>query len=49
MTTKELLSALISASEKAANIARVCRRDEALFNLLIEEKTGKEKNKVSRR
>lgn len=45
MTSKELLSALISASEKAANIARVCRRDEALFNLLIEEKKGEEKNK----
>lgn len=44
MTTKELLSALISASEKAANIARVCRKNEELFNLLIEEKTGSEKN-----
>lgn len=44
MTTKELLSALINASEKAANIARVCRRNEKLFNLLIEEKTGSEKN-----
>lgn len=44
MTTKDLLSALINASEKAANIARVCRRNEELFNLLIEEKTGSEKN-----
>lgn len=45
MTTKELLSALINASEKAANIARVCRRNEELFNLLIEEKEG-EKNEI---
>lgn len=44
MTTKDLLCALINASEKAANIARVCRKNEQLFNLLIEEKTGTEKN-----
>ncbi|CRK94974.1 CLUMA_CG008462, isoform A [Clunio marinus] len=44
MTTKELLSTLIKASEKAANIARICRENEELFNLLIEEKTGNEKN-----
>lgn len=44
MTTKELLSAIISASEKAANIARVCRKNQDLFNLLIQEKTGSEKN-----
>lgn len=44
MTTKELLSALINASEKAANIARVCRQNEQLFGLLIEEKSGSEKN-----
>ena len=44
MTTKEFLSALLSASEKAANIARVCRKNSELFNLLIEEKTGSEKN-----
>ena len=44
MTTKELLSAIISASEKAANIARVCRKNQELFNLLIQEKTGSEKN-----
>lgn len=44
MTTKELLSALICASEKAANIARICRKNDELFSLLIEEKTGSEKN-----
>lgn len=32
-------------SEKAANIARACRQQEALFQLLIEEKRGGEKNK----
>jgi len=31
---------LIGASEKAANIARVIRREEELFQLLIEEKTS---------
>lgn len=40
MTTKDLLSALINASEKAANIARICREDENLFNLLIEGETN---------
>ena len=31
-------------SEKAANIARSCRAEAALFELLVEEKTGTEKN-----
>lgn len=44
MTTKEILAALINASEKAANIARVCRKNEELFKLLVQEKTGSEKN-----
>lgn len=44
MTSKDLLHSLINASEKAANIARVCRKNEQLFSLLIEEKTGSEKN-----
>lgn len=44
MTAKELLAALINASEKAANIARICRQNEELFSLLIEEKSGSEKN-----
>lgn len=44
MTTKDLLAAIINASEKSANIARVCRRNEELFKLLIEEKSGSEKN-----
>ncbi|XP_041097882.1 inositol polyphosphate 1-phosphatase-like isoform X2 [Polyodon spathula] len=40
-----VLRALLSASEKAANIARVCRQEGALFQLLIQEKTGADKNK----
>lgn len=44
MNLKALLSALINSSEKAANIARTCRSNQDLFNLLIEEKKGSEKN-----
>lgn len=44
MKIKSLLSALINASEKAANIARTCRSNQDLFNLLIEEKKGSDKN-----
>lgn len=40
----EFLAALLKASEKAANIARVCRQNESLFNLLVQEKTDSEKN-----
>ncbi|XP_038642450.1 inositol polyphosphate 1-phosphatase isoform X1 [Scyliorhinus canicula] len=40
-----ILTALICASEKSANIARACKREEALFQLLIEEKKGPDKNK----
>jgi len=35
----EFLQSLICASEKAANIARACRQEPALFSLLVEEKT----------
>ncbi|KAM9305582.1 major facilitator superfamily domain-containing protein 6 [Gastrophryne carolinensis] len=41
----ELLYELLRASEKAACIARACRQEEALFQLLIEEKKEEEKNK----
>lgn len=44
MSASELLSSLIDASEKAANIARVCRKNEELFKLLIQEKGSEEKN-----
>ncbi|XP_051171972.1 inositol polyphosphate 1-phosphatase [Leptopilina boulardi] len=39
-----LLRSLLKVSEKAANIARACRQNESLFELLIQEKTSHEKN-----
>ncbi|CAK9828824.1 Inositol polyphosphate 1-phosphatase [Anthophora retusa] len=39
-----LLSILLKVSEKAANIARACRQNDALFKLLIQEKSEEEKN-----
>ncbi|KAM5151583.1 inositol polyphosphate 1-phosphatase [Mantella aurantiaca] len=41
----EILHELLLASEKAACIARACREEETLFQLLIEEKKEDEKNK----
>ncbi|XP_067287992.1 inositol polyphosphate 1-phosphatase [Pseudorasbora parva] len=41
----DLLRLLLSVAEKAANVARVCRQEAALFELLVQEKTGAEKNK----
>ncbi|XP_072521929.1 inositol polyphosphate 1-phosphatase [Salminus brasiliensis] len=41
----ELLRVLLSVSEKAANVARVCRQEAPLFELLVQEKTGADKNK----
>ncbi|XP_072334416.1 inositol polyphosphate 1-phosphatase-like isoform X2 [Scyliorhinus torazame] len=41
----EFLSALVYASEKSANIARACKQEETLFQLLVQEKKGNEKNK----
>ena len=40
----KLLKVLLQASEKAANIARICRQKEALFQLLVQEKSLEEKN-----
>ncbi|EMP31015.1 Inositol polyphosphate 1-phosphatase [Chelonia mydas] len=40
-----LLKSLVGASEKSARIPQLCRQEEALFQLLIEEKTGTDKNK----
>ncbi|XP_032716121.1 inositol polyphosphate 1-phosphatase isoform X2 [Lontra canadensis] len=40
-----VLRELLRVSEKAADIARACRQQEALFQLLIEEKKGGEKNR----
>ncbi|XP_008833841.1 inositol polyphosphate 1-phosphatase [Nannospalax galili] len=41
----DILQELLRVSEKAANIARACRQQDALFQLLIEEKKDGEKNK----
>ncbi|KAM6294390.1 inositol polyphosphate 1-phosphatase [Aegotheles albertisi] len=40
-----LLEALVGVSEKAAHIARLCRREEPLFQLLVAEKTGPDRNR----
>ncbi|XP_056634903.1 inositol polyphosphate 1-phosphatase isoform X1 [Diorhabda sublineata] len=40
----DLLKALIVVSEKAANVARVCRKDEHLFDLLVQKKKTAEAN-----
>ncbi|KAM6039191.1 inositol polyphosphate 1-phosphatase [Chlamydotis macqueenii] len=39
-----LLQAVVGASEKAARIARLCRDEEPLFQLLVAEKTGPDRN-----
>lgn len=41
---KLLLQSLIHVSEKAANIARLCRENEHLFSLLVEEKSSADAN-----
>lgn len=40
----ELVRAMLVASEKAGNIARLIRADTKLFSLLVQEKTGDEKS-----
>ncbi|XP_023175770.2 inositol polyphosphate 1-phosphatase [Drosophila hydei] len=42
--SRNLLRVLINCAEKAANIARVCRSNEDLLALLVQEKTGAEAN-----
>jgi hypothetical protein len=39
-----LLKEILIVSEKAANIARICRQDEHLLRLLTQEKSEEEKN-----
>lgn len=39
-----LLKALVVLSERAANVAKLVRRDEHLFELLVQEKTGESAN-----
>ncbi|NXM02736.1 INPP phosphatase, partial [Tyrannus savana] len=40
-----LLQALVGVSEKAAELARLCRQEEPLFQLLVAEKTGPDRNR----
>lgn len=40
----DLLKSLIKVSQKAANIARVCRQNEHLFDLLVQKKKDEEAN-----
>lgn len=42
----DLLKLLLRVAEKAANVARVCRQEAPLFQLLVQEKTGDDKNKT---
>ncbi|CAN8179282.1 unnamed protein product [Coccothraustes coccothraustes] len=39
-----LLPALVAVSQKAAEVARLCRAEEPLFRLLVAEKTGPERS-----
>ncbi|XP_056294453.1 inositol polyphosphate 1-phosphatase [Pseudoliparis swirei] len=41
----DLLRLLLRVAEKAGNVARVCRQEAPLFQLLVQEKTGDDKNK----
>lgn len=41
----DLLRLLLQVAEKAAKVARVCRQEAPLFQLLVQEKTGDDKNK----
>lgn len=45
MNLKEFVVELLKVSEKAANLARIIRSEQALFELLVEEKTDNESNK----
>ncbi len=45
MKISSFTQSLIDVSEKASVIARKIRSEHALFDLLVEEKTGESKNK----
>ena len=45
MLLSHLLSEVIGVSEQSAKLAQAIRSEHALFELLIEEKTGDSKNK----
>lgn len=42
--TPNLIKSLINSAEKAANIARICRANESLLSLLVQEKSTEEAN-----
>nr|CAD7575749.1 unnamed protein product [Timema californicum] len=44
MSSSYFLESLLKVSEKAANIARVCRQNQHLFKLLVQEKKNEERN-----
>ena len=44
---QRFVETLLVCSETAANIARVCRSEEALFHLLVEEKVGEGRQKLT--
>lgn len=39
-----LVLRLLEVSERAADIARMCRAEKVLFDLLVQKKTGQERN-----
>ncbi|GAB0092445.1 inositol polyphosphate 1-phosphatase [Sergentomyia squamirostris] len=43
-SVESLVRALVNVSEKAANLARLCRANEDIFKLLVQEKTKDEAN-----
>lgn len=44
MKVTDIVQALINVSEKGANIARIIRSESTLLDLLVQEKTGNQKN-----
>ena len=45
MLLKDFIGEVLKVAEKAANLARVIQSEKALFDLLVQEKTGDQKNK----
>ena len=41
----DLLQLLVNTAEKGANVSKIIRSDEDLLQMLVEEKTGSQKNK----
>jgi inositol polyphosphate 1-phosphatase len=45
MKIRDLVREIVNVSEKAARLARTVRAEHSLFQLLVQQKTGEEKNK----